>query len=102
MRAVNVAGCDPNEVIGRGEFRCRAFDLTEILGAGVIGATVFETQAGDKQGPYHYHHGVEQWLYVVSGAPILRDGAGERTLEPGELVAFPGRSPGCPHRARAG
>jgi uncharacterized cupin superfamily protein len=89
VRAVNVAGCDLDEVLERGEFRCAAFDLTERLGARVIGATVYEMQPGDKRGPYHYHHGVEEWLYVVSGAPILRGPNGERALEPGELVAFP-------------
>lgn len=31
----------------------------------------------------------EEWLYVVSGTPILRDPGGERTLDPGSLVAFP-------------
>jgi uncharacterized cupin superfamily protein len=64
------------------------FDLTERLGASVIGASVYEMQADQKRGPYHFHHGVEEWLYVVSGAPLLRDPAGERMLEPGELVAF--------------
>jgi mannose-6-phosphate isomerase-like protein (cupin superfamily) len=88
VRAVNVTSCDPDEVLDRGEFRHAAFDLTERLGARVIGATVFEMQAGAKLGPYHYHHGVEEWMYVVSGAPILRDPNGERALEPGDLVAF--------------
>jgi uncharacterized cupin superfamily protein len=38
--------------------------------------------------PYHYHYGVEEWLYVIEGAPVLREPAGERTLAPGDLVAF--------------
>ncbi len=90
MRPVNVVSCEPDEApLESGEFRGAAFDLTERLGAGVIGATVWEMQAGHKLGPYHYHEGVEEWMYVVSGAPVLRDRAGERLLEPGELVAFP-------------
>jgi uncharacterized cupin superfamily protein len=88
MRVVNLFSCDPDEVLERGAFRARMFDLTERLGAAVIGATVYEMQAGEKLGPYHYHHGVEEWLYVVAGAPILRDADGERALEAGELVAF--------------
>ena len=39
--------------------------------------------------PYHYHHGIEEWLYVIAGAPVLREPAGERTLAPGDLVCFP-------------
>jgi len=89
MDVINVAGCEPDEAVGPGAFRARLFDLTERLGAAVIGATVWEMEAGAKRGPYHFHHGVEEWLYVVSGAPVLRDPDGERVLEPGELVAFP-------------
>lgn len=89
MLVVNLATCDMEEVLERGAFRCTASTLTERLGASVIGASVYEVQAGDKRGPYHYHHGVEEWMYVVSGAPVQRDPSGERTLAPGELVAFP-------------
>jgi uncharacterized cupin superfamily protein len=88
VHVVNAVSCEPDDTFGRGAFRARVFDLTERLGASVIGATVYEMRAGEKLGPYHFHHGVEEWLYVVSGAPLLRDPDGERTLEPGELVAF--------------
>lgn len=88
MQVVNLASCEPDETFGRGAFHARVLDLTERLGAAVIGATLWEMQAGEKLGPYHYHPGVEEWLYVVSGAPILRDPDGQRALEPGELVAF--------------
>ena len=85
---VNAAGCDLDEGIERGQFRCAAATLTELLGARVMGASVYEMRAGDKRGPYHYHHGVEEWMYVISGAPTHRDPSGERLLEPGDLVAF--------------
>src|SRR5262249_1095252 len=35
------------------------------------------------------HHGVEEWLYVIAGEPVLRDPSGERSLTPGDLVCFP-------------
>jgi uncharacterized cupin superfamily protein len=89
VRTVNVIDCELGDVLQRGEFRFDAFDLTDPLGGRVIGATVYEVQDGDRLWPYHYHYGVEEWLYVVSGAPILRDPGGERTLEPGVLAAFP-------------
>ena len=88
MVSVNVATCDLDELLERGAFRCEAFTVTERLGGVWVGATVYEVGAGDKRGPYHYHHGVEEWMYVISGAPIHRDVAGERALEPGDLVAF--------------
>jgi uncharacterized cupin superfamily protein len=95
MQTFNVATCEPDTVIEQGAFRRAYFDLTERLGASVIGATVFEIRDGDRFGPYHYHDGLEEWLYVVSGAPVLRHPGGERTLEPGELVTFASGSQGA-------
>jgi uncharacterized cupin superfamily protein len=54
-----------------------------------FGASIYELPAGEWTFPYHYHHGVEEWLYVVSGVPVLREPAGERVLGPGDLVCFP-------------
>ncbi len=85
---VNVAGCDTQLLYERGKFQTTYHDLTEAFGARVIGATVFETAAGYTRGPYHFHDGVEEWMYVVSGEPVLRDPSGERALGPGSLVVF--------------
>ena len=54
-----------------------------------IGATVYGAEPGVPIWPYHYHHGVEEWLYVMAGAPVLREPAGEWVLTPGDLVCFP-------------
>jgi hypothetical protein len=52
----------------------------------VTGAAVSE--AGYARGPNHFHDGVEEWMYVVSGEPVLRDPIGKRPLKPVTLVAF--------------
>src|SRR5262249_12593221 len=88
VEIVNVITCEPDDTFGSGAFHSRVYELTERLGGRVIGAGVWDVPAGFKSGPYHYHPGVEEWLYAVSGAPVLRSPAGERTLAPGELVAF--------------
>jgi uncharacterized cupin superfamily protein len=54
-----------------------------------LGASVFELPEGQWTFPYHYHHGVEEWLFVVTGEPVLREPAGERALLPGDLICFP-------------
>ncbi|MGN6868288.1 MAG: cupin domain-containing protein [Solirubrobacteraceae bacterium] len=54
-----------------------------------FGASVYELPEEQWTFPYHYHHGVEEWLYVVAGAPRLRDPGGERELSAGDLVCFP-------------
>jgi uncharacterized cupin superfamily protein len=88
LAKVNVMHCEMQPLYERGRFQTTYHDLTGPLGACVIGATVFETKAGYTRGPYHFHDGVEEWMYVVSGEPVLRDPSGERALEPGTLVAF--------------
>ena len=88
LTKVNVAQCETQLLWERGKFHAATFELTEALGGCLIGASVWETNAGSTQGPYHFHDGVEEWMYVVSGAPVLRDPAGERALEAGTLVAF--------------
>lgn len=59
------------------------------LGLRRLGASVYDLPAGEWTFPYHYHHGVEEWLFVAAGAPTLRDPAGERVLEPGDVICFP-------------
>ena len=41
---------------------------------------MYAAEPGYRIWPYHYHHGVEEWLFVISGAPVLREHAGRRTL----------------------
>jgi uncharacterized cupin superfamily protein len=60
-----------------------------LIGAERIGASVYELDEGQKTFPYHFHHGVEEWLLVLDGAPTLRAPGGERLLRRGDLVCFP-------------
>jgi uncharacterized cupin superfamily protein len=70
-------------------FRHAATGIGPRLGAWRIGAGVYQAEAGAPIWPYHYHYGVEEWVYVLEGAPVLREPAGERALAPGDVVAFP-------------
>jgi uncharacterized cupin superfamily protein len=89
VRKVNLGSVEPDETIDVAGFRHRQTALRPRLGAHAIGATVYEAFAGRPIWPYGYHHGIEEWLYVIAGAPVLREGAGERVLAPGDLVCFP-------------
>jgi uncharacterized cupin superfamily protein len=89
VRRVNVNSCELDEHFERGTIANRATALRPKLGGVRIGAGLYEVDAGRWVWPYHYHHGVEEWLYVVGGAPVLRDMRGERTLSPGDFVCFP-------------
>jgi uncharacterized cupin superfamily protein len=58
------------------------------IGAEDIGATVFDADPG-VEGVYHLHHGNEEWLIVLEGAPTLRTSDGEHQLRPGDVAVFP-------------
>lgn len=86
---MNVASVELDESLDKAGFRHVEASVGERLGARRIGASVYEAEDGVPIWPYHYHHGVEEWLYVIAGAPVLREPAGERALAPGDLVCFP-------------
>jgi len=86
---VNLLDVELDESLDEAGFRHRATSVGGRLGARLIGAGVYEAVAGVPIWPYHYHYGIEEWLYVISGAPVLRDPSGERPLTPGDLVSFP-------------
>ena len=86
---MNVARVELDAELDEAGFRHVAAAVGERLGARRIGAGIYEAEAGVPIWPYHYHHGIEEWLYVIAGAPVLRDPAGERSVMPGDLVCFP-------------
>ena len=86
---MNVLECELDEALDRPGFGHRAAAVGERIGGVWIGAAVYEAEADRPTWPYHYHHGTEEWLYVLSGAPMLRDPAGDRALRAGDVVCFP-------------
>jgi uncharacterized cupin superfamily protein len=96
VRKVNIISIDLDEPLDQAGFRHVATALRDRLGSRRIGAGVYAAQAGETIWPYHYHRGVEEWLYVISGEPVLRDHGGRRSLQPGDLVCFPS-GPGGVH-----
>ena len=80
-------------------WRARSQRIGKRLGAADIGGTVYELEDGQRVWPYHYHHGVEEWLLVIEGAPTLRGPDGERVMRPGDVVCFPSGEAGA-HEVR--
>ena len=60
-----------------------------LIGASALGATVYDLGPGQSVCPYHYEYGFEEWLFVLTGSPTLRDPDGEHELSPGDVVLFP-------------
>jgi quercetin dioxygenase-like cupin family protein len=64
-------------------FLARAMRLGAHAGARELGATLYEIDPGGTIAPYHVHHGNEELLLVLSGAPQLRTPDGVRELPAG-------------------
>jgi uncharacterized cupin superfamily protein len=75
--------------------RWRRTRVGERIGAERIGASLYVLDDGQRVCPYHFHHGIEEWLYVVAGEPTMRTAAGERPLRAGDVVCFPARAEGA-------
>lgn len=88
VRKVNVLNCVLDESLDEAGFQHAAAAIADRLGAQRIGASVYEAFADRSIWPYHYHYSSEEWLYVISGTPVLRDAGGRRALCCGDLVCF--------------
>jgi uncharacterized cupin superfamily protein len=51
--------------------------------------SVYVLEPGERHLPYHFHHGAEELLLVLEGAPTLRTPEGERKLRAGDVAHFP-------------
>jgi uncharacterized cupin superfamily protein len=89
MADPNLFDPDFDSEFEREGFAGRRAKLGKAAGAEHLGASLYELAPGCAAFPLHYHLGNEELLIVVEGSPVLRTLDGERTLEPGEVVAFP-------------
>jgi uncharacterized cupin superfamily protein len=89
VRRLNLFALEHDHGSERDGYTWRGLRAGKALGASRIGATVYELPAGERTWPYHFHHGMEEWLLVVSGTPTLRGADGERELRAGDVVCFP-------------
>lgn len=76
-------------------FQTRCRQLGPLLGAELLGGTVYEFDPGERTGPYHYEVGNEECLLVLAGTPTLRHPEGRDVLAVGDMVMFPEGSDGA-------
>jgi uncharacterized cupin superfamily protein len=96
---VNLLAPELDRSSEREGYRWRAASVGRQLGAEKIGASLYELADGERTFPYHHHHGIEEWLIVISGTPALRGPGGERVLRRGDVVCFPPAPEGA-HQVR--
>jgi uncharacterized cupin superfamily protein len=100
VQRVNVKNVPPGEELPAPEgFRSSNRKLGRELGAKATGATIYDLDPGQAVCPYHYEHGEEEWLLVVSGTPAVRTLEGTEQLDRHDLVFFP-TGPAGAHQVR--
>ena len=73
----------------RANFVHRGIRVADEIGAERLGASLYELGPGEQICPYHYHYANEEWLFVVSGTPIVRAPDGDHVLRAGDVTCFP-------------
>jgi uncharacterized cupin superfamily protein len=89
MRRLNLLAPEFDQSSERDGYRWSGVSVGRRVGGEEIGACLYELADGQRSYPYHFHHGIEEWLLVVAGSPLLRTPDGERVLERGDVVCFP-------------
>ena len=100
MRRVNIA--EPDFAYDEADppgFRAGMMRFGKDLGAEQTGASVYLLPPGEALCPYHYEHGEEEWVLVLSGNPSVRTPAGVEELGPMDVMFFP-RGPEGAHQLR--
>jgi uncharacterized cupin superfamily protein len=91
---------DPREDEPPG-YRAGAVRIAPVVGGRMLGGTLYRLPPGQAVCPYHYEVGEEEWLFVLSGNPLVRTPEGESALDPGDVVCFPPGPDGA-HKVSAG
>jgi uncharacterized cupin superfamily protein len=89
MRRFNLHAPEFDRSSERDGYRWRGARVGAALDADQIGASLYELGEGERSFPYHFHHGNEELLLVVSGSPTVRTPEGERVLRRGDVLCFP-------------
>ena len=95
INALTVAVSDPGADAAAGS-ALRTAALGQALGGVGLSATVVELDPGAGSAPYHYEHGREEWVLILSGSATLRHPGGEDLLAAGDVVCF-AEGPGGAH-----
>ena len=76
----------------RAEIHMRA--LSGLAGLQRIGLTLARLPPGRDSFEFHFHHGDEEFLYVISGRGVAEIGDETFEVAPGDVMMFPAPSPG--------
>ncbi len=90
-RHPNVVNVEEVEAMGRsrGRFGAAGKRLGKPAGAKAIGMNWMELQPGKTSFPFHFHTGIEEGVFILSGTGEMRIGQDTVAVRAGDYVAFP-------------
>lgn len=86
---VNVSDLEPRSGEKGTRFAYHARHLGHATGGRGIGCSWYEVPPGKTAYPYHFHTANEESVYVLEGTGIMRIGAEEVPVGPGDYITFP-------------
>jgi uncharacterized cupin superfamily protein len=89
VRRFNILAPELDLASERDGYAWRGARVGEAVEAQQMGASLYDLEDGQRSFPYHFHHGLEEWLIVVAGTPVVRTPGGERVLRRGDVLCFP-------------
>jgi uncharacterized cupin superfamily protein len=88
VRRANLLAPEFDHSSERDGYRWHAARVGRAVGAEQMSPCLYELGDGQRSHPYHFHHGIEEWLLVVAGSPLVRTPDGERVLQRGDVLSF--------------
>ena len=86
---LNIADAESRPITNGDVFEARLAPLAERLGGRDIGANVTTVPPGKAAFPLHHHHGNEEHFFIISGNGVLRLGAVNHAVKPGDYIVTP-------------
>lgn len=68
-------------------FEARIAPLSPLLGAKKLGYNLTVVPPGKRAFPFHTHHANEEMFFILEGTGVLRYGAEEHPVRPGDVIA---------------
>lgn len=84
----SIYGTSFDQVQDKDGYRWSRIRVGKRLGGELLGASVYELDAGQKSFPYHYHRANEEMLLVIDGEVTVRTPNGEHVAGPGDSMIF--------------
>lgn len=86
---INLENLDFKKHGDQKHFQAERAKITDSIGGGKLGCSVYKVPPGKKAWPYHSHHANEELYLILEGAGIYRYGNEEYQIRAGDIMVAP-------------